>query len=145
MPQSNLCGDALVAYEKMVHDLPRDDYQEQVTLDGLLRDRVRLLDLVESRELEQQRLLTKDLLHPDHPSFYSVAPLSGASSTTCSHQRRFRCTYMRSKFTAVQDEVDVGKKIFQADPSAKTFMASVAAVWWSVVCACFVVGRCPGQ
>ena len=35
-PQSNLCGVALVAYEKVVHDLPRDDYQEQVTLDGLL-------------------------------------------------------------------------------------------------------------
>ena len=46
-----------------------------------------------------------------------------------SHQRRFRCTYMRSKFTAIQDEVDVANKVFQADPSAKEFMASGAAVW----------------
>lgn len=34
-----------------------------------------------------------------------------------SHQRRFRCTYMRSKFTAVEDEVDIPNKVFQADPT----------------------------
>ena len=46
-----------------------------------------------------------------------------------SHRRRFRCTYTRSKFTANHDEVDVANRVFQADPTAKEFMASGDAVW----------------
>ena len=46
-----------------------------------------------------------------------------------SHQRRFRCTYMRSTFTTLEEEVDIPNKVFQADPGAKSFMSSGEAVW----------------
>ena len=46
-----------------------------------------------------------------------------------SHQRRFRCTYMRSTFTALEEEVDIPNKVFHADPGAKSFMSSGEAVW----------------
>lgn len=46
-----------------------------------------------------------------------------------SHARRYRCTYMRSRFSNLLTEVNVKEKVFPADPSAKAFMASSDAVW----------------
>ena len=46
-----------------------------------------------------------------------------------SHARRYRCTFMRSKFTNDASEVNVPEKIFPADPNAKAFMSSGEAVW----------------
>ncbi|CAJ1337493.1 unnamed protein product [Effrenium voratum] len=46
-----------------------------------------------------------------------------------SHARRYRCTFMRSKFTNDVGEINFSEKTFMADPNAKAFMASGEAVW----------------
>ena len=46
----------------------------------------------------------------------------------CRQHRRYRCTYMRSRFTNNASGVDVAQRVFQADPSAKAFMCSGKAV-----------------
>ncbi|CAJ1432753.1 unnamed protein product [Effrenium voratum] len=46
-----------------------------------------------------------------------------------SNARRFRCTYMRSRFVPQSEAVSVQDKVFAADARAKDFMSSGAAVW----------------
>ena len=46
-----------------------------------------------------------------------------------SNARRFRCTYMRSRFVPQSEAVSVQGKVFAADARAKDFMSSGAAVW----------------